>query len=91
MERSFIKGAGEGVINRGDIIPEGVLFGKLMFIPLTVLILYMQGLHNSGDFYTKEQYERLPRSSNAWEIFNPTGPGTLDFRTVLRTSRGTGW
>ena len=48
-------------------------FGKVMFIALTVLILYMQGLHNSGDFYTKEQHDRLPNSSNAWKIFNPTG------------------
>ena len=74
MERSFIKGAGEGVINRGDIILEGVFFGPY-----------------SGGFYTKEQYERLPKSGNAWEIFNPTGPETLGFGTVLRTSRGTGW
>ena len=33
----------------------------------------------SGDFYTKEQYEELPLSGNAWELYNPSGPGTLGF------------
>ena len=33
----------------------------------------------SGEFYTKEQHGKLPPSGNAWELWNPSGPGTLGF------------
>ena len=78
VENSFIKGAGGGV--RGDVIPEGVLFGKLMFIPLTVLIFCMQGLTpvTSGDW-------RLPKSGNAWAIYNSTSPSTASLTTRMES------
>ena len=59
IKTSFLRRAGLGVINKGEKIPDQVIFG-----PYT------------GEFTKKKQ---LPESGNAWEIFNPDGPGILGY------------
>ena len=63
VEKSHLKDAGDGVINKGsDIIPEGILFGPY-----------------PGKFYSVKEHKKLAESGMAWRITNPEGRGVLGF------------
>ena len=63
VEKSHLKNAGDGVINKGsEIIPEGILFGPY-----------------PGKFYSVKDHKKLGESGMAWRITKPEGPGVLGF------------
>ena len=63
VEKSHIKEAGDGVVNHGTTIPEGVLFGPYA------------GKFVSAKDYKKKGKE----SGMAWKITKPDGPGVLGY------------